>query len=122
MLIIIIVCSFSLHHVLLLEVYNTFHTYSSKCIPCRLRDQALEKKPNPLDDDVTGRVIVYFRGLQNETVDTKSTRHDNKERVRPFLQSLCVIPLAMGAGSRNLQVVSGFVDILTPPWLICFEV
>ena len=39
-------------------------------------EQAVELRQNPLNDDVTGRVVVYFRELQNQTVDTKSTQHD----------------------------------------------
>ena len=51
--------------------------------------QAEAKWQNPLYDDVTGRVIVYFRGLQNDTVDTKSTRRDIIiERIRPFCLNL----------------------------------
>ena len=47
--------------------------------------------PNPLDDDVTGRVVVYFRRLQNNTVETKSTKRDVIiERIRSFLLSLLV--------------------------------
>jgi len=38
--------------------------------------QAVDFITNPLDDDVTGRIVVYFRGLQNHKVDTKSTRCD----------------------------------------------
>ena len=38
--------------------------------------QAVEFRPNPLEDDVMGRAVVYFCGLQNHTVDTKSTRRD----------------------------------------------
>ena len=38
--------------------------------------QAVEFRPNLLDDDVTGVVIVDFHGPQINTVDTKSTRHD----------------------------------------------
>ena len=42
-----------------------------------------------MNDDVTGRVVVYFRGLQNHTVDTKSTRRDVIiERIRSFCLSL----------------------------------
>ena len=39
----------------------------------RLYGQAVEFRPNPLDDAVTGHVVVYFRGLQNDAVETKST-------------------------------------------------
>ena len=36
-----------------------------------LHCQAVEFSTNPLDDDVTGLDIVYFRGQQNHTVNTK---------------------------------------------------
>ena len=49
----------------------------------------MEFRPNPLDDDVTGRVVVYFRELHNDTVDTKSTRSDVIiERIRSKFHSL----------------------------------
>ena len=38
--------------------------------------QAVEFRPNLLDDGVTGRVAVYFCGLQKDTVDAKSTQRD----------------------------------------------
>ena len=37
-------------------------------------EQAVEFRLNPLDDDVT--VVVYFCGLQNHTVNTKSTWYE----------------------------------------------
>ena len=44
---------------------------------------------NPLEDNITGRVVVYFRGLQNHTVDTKSARRDVIiERIRDKIHSL----------------------------------
>ena len=47
--------------------------------------QAQAKRPNPLDDDVTGNVVVYFCGLQNHTVGTKSTWRDIIiEWIQPF--------------------------------------
>ena len=42
----------------------------------RLRAKAVEFITFPVDDDVTGRVVVYLWGLPNHTVDTKSTRCD----------------------------------------------
>ena len=50
----------------------------------------MEFRPNPLDDDVTGRVVVFFfRGLQSHTVDKKSTRRDVIiERIRSKFHSL----------------------------------
>ena len=51
--------------------------------------QAVEFITNPLDDNVMGRVVVYFCGLQNHTVDTKSTRRDIIiERIRDKIHSL----------------------------------
>ena len=51
--------------------------------------QAVEFSMNPLDVDVTGHVVVYFRGLQNDTVDTKSTREDVIiERIRAKFHNL----------------------------------
>ena len=38
--------------------------------------QAVDFITNRLGDDVTGCVVIHFPGLQNHTVDTKSTRHD----------------------------------------------
>ena len=50
--------------------------------------QAVEFRPNLLDDDVTGVVIVDFHGPQINTVDTKSTRHDVIiEQIRPKFHS-----------------------------------
>ena len=39
-------------------------------------DLAVDFITNPHHDDVTGSVVVYFRGLQNHTVNTKSIQHD----------------------------------------------
>ena len=60
-------------------------------------NQAVEFRPNLLDDDITGRVVVYLCGLQNHTVDTKSTRHDVIiERIRPFCLSLMMMIMVVG--------------------------
>ena len=41
-------------------------------------EQAVDLITFPLEDDVTGRVVVYFRGLQNHTVDTKSAQNHHR--------------------------------------------
>ena len=56
--------------------------------------QAMEFRPNPLDYGVTGRVVVYFCGvqLQNHTVNTKSTLRDIIiERIRSKFHSLVLL-------------------------------
>ena len=56
--------------------------------------------PNPLDDDV-----VYFCGLQNHTVDAKSTRHDIIiERIRPFCLNLIIAEITL-----NLKILWYFI-------------
>ena len=51
--------------------------------------QAMEFRPNFLDDDVTGIVVVDFHGPQIDTVDTKSTQRDIIiEQIRPKFHSL----------------------------------
>ena len=58
----------------------------------RLRaEQAVDFITNPLDDDITGRVVVYFRELQNHEVNKKSTHLDViNERIRDKIHSLTV--------------------------------
>ena len=60
----------------------------------------------PLDDDVTGSVAVYFGGLQNHTVDTKSTRHDIFERKRDN----------SAAWSMNLSINITQMSQITDSW------
>ena len=49
----------------------------------------MEFSTNPLSDDFTGPVVVYFRGLHNDTVNTKSTQCDVIiERIRAKFHSL----------------------------------
>ena len=61
--------------------------------------QAVEFITNPLDDNVMGRVVVYFCGLQNHTVDTKSTRRDIIiERICDKFHSLVVTLLLLRQG------------------------
>ena len=61
-------------------------------------EQAVDLITFPLEDDVTGRVVVYFCGLQNHTVDTKSTQRDVIiERIRPFCLSYSIV----NEGMRN---------------------
>ena len=52
--------------------------------------QAVDFITFPLNDDVMSRVFFfYFRGLQNHTVDTKSTGHDVIiERINDKIHSL----------------------------------
>ena len=75
-------------------------------------DQDEEFSTNPLDDYVTGRVIVYFHGLQNDTVDTKSTRCDVIiERIPAKFHSLNMIPkhLKTVTPPRRLTLFTSFL-------------
>ena len=66
---------------------------------------------NPFDDDVMGRVVVYFRGLQNHTVNTKSTRRDVIiERIRDKIHSLLTTMLTLYIPLHT--VLSGYSDTL----------
>jgi len=58
---------------------------------------------NPLDDDVTGCVVVCFRGLQNHTVNTKSTPRDViMERIQDKIHSLLKSGFRIGDSASAL--------------------
>ena len=75
--------------------------------------QAVDFITNPLDDDVTGRVVVYFYGLQNHTVDTKSTRCDIIiERIRSFCLSLLMPQTVLYLYPE--EVLKSFLEVYLP--------
>jgi len=76
--------------------------------------QAVDFITNPLDDDITGWVVVYFRGLQNHMVDTKSTQSDVIiDQIRDEIHSLYDRGALPGiAASGRSAVGPGFGTLL----------
>ena len=94
---------------------RSFVSRGGWCAPWSLRagtgEHAKAKRPNPLDEDVTGRVVVNFCGLQIHTVDTKSTQCDIIKQIRPFCLSLQVSGSSFPTRARILTMTDKFTEI-----------